>query len=278
MAKKNSFSSVLISLLVIFLCTIIFSGCATTYQKSRYWTLKYEEELKVMTEPSGCRIYVVGAQTKYKGESPVTVTLNGGDFRVTQYGCYNSNTGTTWYDNLSGSTDGGGWTIKAFCEGCKPAETRITFGKTNAFKQTIQKLKVSSKNTLPSIVVGYNSILLSPEPSHYSSSPNSGHRNSQFGGYDNNRQEELAEAKREYEQALAGYNNALRELDNAKNVNSLNNMSFDTLMSGSKLDRAVGLFNKGTSHLSVQDAERKVQIAREKLNRTKSKLDALNWK
>lgn len=89
---------------------------------------------------------------------------------------------------------------------------------------------------------------------------------------------DYAEAKRVYEAALAGYKKAMSEFDNAKNMRSLSNMSFGTLMGGSKLDRAVGLLNQGTTHLSLQDAERNVQIARERLERAKARLDAINWK
>lgn len=86
------------------------------------------------------------------------------------------------------------------------------------------------------------------------------------------------QAKREYEAALAAYKKALSDLDTAKNMRSLSNMSLGTMMSGSKLDRAVGLLNQGTTHLSLQQAERNVQVARDRLDRAKARLDSMNWR
>ncbi len=69
------------------------------------------------------------------------------------------------------------------------------------------------------------------------------------------------------------------ELDKAKNMRSLINFSFGTVMEkGSQLDRVAGLLGQGSTHLSLQDAERNVQIARERLERAKARLDVTNWK
>jgi len=86
------------------------------------------------------------------------------------------------------------------------------------------------------------------------------------------------QARQEYEDALSAYNIALKELDNAKNARALSNMSFGTLMSGSPGNKALGLLTQGMSHLSLQDTERNLQIARERLNRAQTRLDTMNWK
>jgi len=163
---------------------VLFSGCVSTRYKisseSRYWTCKYEEKLRVMTEPPGAKVYVEGSKTDYIGESPVETTLDAGEFRVTQTGTYRqqyqfnefwgTSTGfqkvgdTDWSDTLQASPTGGGWTVRAFLEGYKPAETRLEFGKTDAFWRAVKELKVAENGRLQTLVTGHNSILLTLEP------------------------------------------------------------------------------------------------------------------
>ena len=176
--------------LVVAFCalTALLTGCVstryTTGSESRCWDVEYVEKLKIMTEPSGAKIYVEGSQTNYVGESPVETTLNAGKFRVTQHGTYRQQYqydsfagtrygysrvgGTDWSGSLTASPTGGGWTIRAFMDGYEPAETRIVFGKTDAFWRAVKGLKVSGEGKLRNVVTGHNAILLTlkPLPSH----------------------------------------------------------------------------------------------------------------
>jgi hypothetical protein len=250
---------ILVNVLVIFLASALMSGCASS-PPPRTWSLTYNEKVMVRTEPSGARIYV---QDNYRGTSPVEVTLNGGELTVKQWGSSLP---------LDGSIGAGYWTIKAFLDGHEPASIKILCGETTAYRRAIMELRPSAKNTLPSVVVGHNAVVLHLPSSGYS-------RGSYQSGTSSGRSSAAYnEAKREYEVALSDYNEAVAELDEARNMRSLSNMSFGTLMGGSKLDRAVGLLNQGTTHLSLQEAERNVQIARERLERAKARLDAMNWK
>ena len=241
---------------MIFVSAIV-AGCATT--PTRTWSLQYEEKVVVRTEPSGARIYV---QDNYGGTSPVEVKLNGGDLTIVQRGSALP---------LNGRIGSGYWTIKAHMDGHEPASTIIRRGETTAYRNAILQLRPSADNRLPSKVVGHNAVLLYL-PKQGMAGGSYQHGPSQTGNAS------YVQAKREYDAALSAYNKALEELDSARNMRSLSNMSFGTLMGGSKLDRAVGLLNQGTSHLSLQDAERNVQIARERLERAKARLDAMNWK
>ena len=159
---------------------LFLAGCITTQYgtatERRNWELEYKEKVKVTTEPTGCRVYV---QDHYSGTSPLEVTLSGGELHVAETGTYRqeyqfdewdgSRSGhkrvgpTTWSGSLHCSSPGGGWTIRAFHDGYKSAETRIIDGKTNAWARAVRELEVDGRQ-LPSVVTGQNSILLVLEP------------------------------------------------------------------------------------------------------------------
>jgi hypothetical protein len=87
-----------------------------------------------------------------------------------------------------------------------------------------------------------------------------------------------AQAVNEYNQALADYQEAMRKYDNAKNVKAVSDTSFNVLMGGGTPQKLIGLMNKATTTSEIQDAERNLIVAKERLEKAKSKLEASNWK
>ncbi len=235
--------------LTMFFVSALISGCETTST----WSLQYNEEVTVRTEPSGARIYL---QDEYKGTSPVKFTLNGGNLKIVQRGTAQP---------LEGRIGSGYWTIKAHIDGYEPASTIIRSGETGAYRNAITKLRPSADNKLPTAVVGHNAILLYL--------PKEGMANSSYHGA---REASYEQAKREYNAALSAYNKALEELDGARNRRSFSNMSFGTAMGGSKLSRVLGIFNQGATHVSLQDAKRNAEIVGHRLESARARLDAMN--
>ncbi|MCX6841717.1 MAG: hypothetical protein NTX53_05495 [candidate division WOR-3 bacterium] len=88
--------------------------------------------------------------------------------------------------------------------------------------------------------------------------------------YDATRARAYEAAKAEYEQALASWEAAMRDCDNI----GLNSQAINNAATGSNW--AGFLDNLGS--LAKQDAARKVQVAKERLERAKAKLQALEWK
>jgi hypothetical protein len=84
-----------------------------------------------------------------------------------------------------------------------------------------------------------------------------------------------AQAKSQYESALAGYNRALKNLNKAKNMKGVT--GFLGFGDGSKKSVLSGLVLGAASHKGLQDAERELTIAWEKLERAKAKLRALEY-
>ncbi len=174
-------------LLLSSLLTLLLSGCIakrySTPAEYRHWQAEYSENLKVMTEPPGAKIYIEGSSTNYIGESPVETVLTGSEFTIQEQGTYRQIyyvdtfwggpayghqrlSETNWTGHLTTPNIGskGGWTVKAYKDGYKSTEMRIEYGQTDAFRKAIRELKVSSNGTLPTVVKGNDSILLTLEP------------------------------------------------------------------------------------------------------------------
>ena len=264
-------------LFVILLSFTIFYSCASTtpsYPVTRYWDLKYKEALKIMTEPSGCRIYVEGSRTDFVGLSPVTTTLND-DLRVVQSGYHNGTSGiTTWYDTFEGSANHGGWTIKAYCEGYRPSEMRINSSKTNAFKEAIQELSVSDDGRLPTTVIGHNSVLLALEPLHSSSSKGTERPTSTTGLTGSaQRSSDCAQKQRDYEVALAAYRSAIDRYNINENLSFLNDLNWaNEQYAPPGLHKGMSFLGMLSSRGMKQDAANDIDIARHNLSVAKARL------
>ncbi len=251
------------------------------------------------------------------GVSPVQTVLDGGALTAAEYGKYpkEQRMSEDWLgDRLEGPTRRAGeilWsgrltstetretslTIRAFKEGYRPAEQKWILGRADdpalqrAIEEYNEEHKLPSNGTFAGVVTAENSTLIvlerDPGPPKQAAIPEASYRPAYpvrdpcppSGSHGSSRSRgDYAAAKREYDVALSGYEKAMVELDNAKNMRSMSNLSLGTMMQGSKLDRVAGLLGQGSTHLSLQDAERNVQIARERLERAKARFDAANWK
>ena len=81
----------------------------------------------------------------------------------------------------------------------------------------------------------------------------------------------LSSARREYNQALAAYNNALQELQAAQLVAS----TPDAISREGGNWRAVGQLSEAAKQQNVADARRKLEIARRRLSRAEDRLNNL---
>lgn len=169
-------------ILVIGSLFLMQAGCTDVVLKQeRTWVLNYREVVKVSTEPSGARVYVQG---EYKGMSPIDITLDCGEFRVTQAGervaSYNTKLfssepdtfrkwkgETDWNGSLQGETGRGYLSIKAFLDGYSEGTATITCGESDGYRQAVSQLKISYTGELPTVVMGQSSLVIAlrPEPS-----------------------------------------------------------------------------------------------------------------
>lgn len=262
------------AILITPLLLVLFTGCATTYtvldppnepESSMIVTLD--------SVPSGVQVYELteqGTLGKKMGRTPLKYRIS-----FAQQDKRRDSDGKFFHDDWLVWADGDGRFVTWDTDDDNNANIYLNFGmvKDNSLVGVRRELKVAQLepgeswpgNTAHRIVLNRNNTQDFTPASNYdrSSQPN---------------RSQYQKAKRQYEDALKAYKKALTQLDNAKNMESLSDMSFGTMMRGSKLDRAVGLLNQGTTHLSLQEAKRKVRITKERLERAERRLEALDWK
>ena len=262
----------------------LFCGCDSTYYKyqtdslsNTLGTVTYQETCKVNTEPPGCRIY---CQEDYQGTSPLEIGLNGGDVEILKSGTYRTTfTYDYWTDQVISSTRsptrwgglefkpkrGGSWTVKAFKEGYEPTTYVINMG--DEIFRNKMTATVVDESDIPDEIVANRNILIVLSPvgarANYDNQ-----RSTDTGARRSRRSEESAAAKREYEEALAAYNQALKELNNAR-----------TLAAAPKKypHPALGALMAIAEPHSVAEAERKVEIARQRLERARARMNHSEW-
>lgn len=264
---------------------IFVSGCSSMVEdpvkmvsQERHWDIDYSEKLKVMTIPEGAQVYVEGTKTDYVGESPVEVELNS-QFGVSQTGSYPSQHrmksnwlwetvklgDTNWNGSLSlRYIPSGQWTIKAFKDGYKNAEVVVPANNQQTqseMRKAIKNMTVSPSGELPSGIIGENSILITLEPIGQSVSQPAQQQQPQ------QRQTNLS-AQAEYEQALAVYNTALEERDNARVAQALPR---------AYPNPALGILVDIGAQQMVTEKERSLEIARQRLERAKAKINHSEW-
>ncbi len=87
------------------------------------------------------------------------------------------------------------------------------------------------------------------------------------------------EARAEYKSALAAYNRAIQKRDNSRTVNSLMRMSAaNESAKGPGLMTGLSFLTSLVSDAEEQGAGRELEIAKERLNRAKARLDSFNWR
>ena len=90
-------------------------------------------------------------------------------------------------------------------------------------------------------------------------------------------EKENSDARREYEEALASYNQALKNLDNARTQQNILNLSNPESQKPGFMTGMGVLMKNIVSPAEVQSAERDVEIARQRLERAKARLDHSEW-
>lgn len=272
-------------------CSPFLSGCNQPISKTTSGienevlsSTNYEEKWTIVTEPPNCRVYV---QDNFIGVSPVEITCDGGKAELKRTGTYNSTyTGYLhWWDGLprDGQTvrtptnwtsvgwctaTGGLWNVKIFKEGYEQYTAEIYNGD-NVFNKTFQKI---GDNNIPERVVGYRRLLCVLRPISQVGQTKQVYRN-EYQNQDKQRRKNYEAAKAEYEQALAAYNEALKKLNDAKLQASATSASnaLSALHPGLKLLGSLG------AQQAVQDAEKELEIARQRLERAKAKMNHLEW-
>lgn len=242
---------------------IFLGGCATTTPPAptKTWNLQYKEKVTVSTEPSGARIYV---QDNYRGISPIEVTLNGGDLTVKQWGSSLP---------LHGSIGAGHWTIKAHLDGHEPDNALIQCGKTSAYKRAIIKLRPSSDDRLPSVVVGHNAVLLYLKPLGLSGGGYGSGSYSGSGASPGHSRAYCEQKRREYEAALSEYNRVLKKYNDAKAMGFITDLNWANRQSSQPgFDKGMAFLGMLSGKMTKNDAESAVEVARQRLNAAKEQL------
>jgi len=212
----------------------------------------------------------------YIGISPLTITLSDSDDingEILQIGkqtvTRNSCSGVkhkspiTWeetYNTNYTGRHGWGWTIKAYKEGYGKTEIHIV-AKDKYIEATTGK---PIDSLIGKKVTAHRTVLIELQNNSFANSSNNSYNNNS-----NNRSSNYsASAQREYEQALAAYNQALKELNNAR-----------TLAAAPKKypHPALGALMAIAEPHSVAEAERKVEIARQRLERARARINHSEW-
>jgi hypothetical protein len=278
----------------MFACLFLTSGCQDQFrpailQDYRSWNTTYSCKIQIQTEPPGAMIYI---NDMYKGESPLNETLNVPDTKITQNGEYpavqrysfdlghflnwlgyvdgwvskgSSRSGpTVWKGNLSGNF-AGGWRIKAYKDGYEPFEFFLTKQMLKQFDNAVNSLEIEPgdklQNYFSSSESEYCLFALKPDVTPSSPPPQ---QISYYQQSANDQTDILKEARQEYETALEAYNIALKEYDDTKILVNT---------PGYYPHPALGVLVEAGKPKLLADKERALEIARERLERAKAKLN-----
>lgn len=166
-------------LFALAIVSVFLMGCQGYLRKGvevRTWKPTYQEQLRINTEPAGCRIYV---QDEFAGTSPVEVTLDAGTFTVTQFGTYPARRAwsservafagdflregpTTWSGTLTpGMTETHDWRIVAVKDGYHSASRTHTVSvSSTGFRNAVANLRLTAGQKLATTFVGESALLL----------------------------------------------------------------------------------------------------------------------
>jgi len=286
--SSRSASLSLVVILVTMLLTAI--GCSSgpksgSYGTARTWKCGYPETWIINTEPSGARVYLGGASgDQYIGESPVTINVNGGPIVVFQGGIKRwSGVGAAqqeWEDWSGGvhvdQMNQGMYTLKAYKDGLGEAEVKVVYSPGNELLARSVELAGEPdaqgmfRKELPQMT---RHMLLRLTPTG-SAQLASGYLPPD--GRSTNQQQLVAEAQGEYEGALAEYNRAVEKYQAAKSKRSLAAMTApSSAASGQGWVRVAGALNTIGSQAEVNQTEGELEVARQKLERAKDRLNNL---
>lgn len=286
---KKQFFITILSVVI----AVTFSGCSTRVtisSEQRGWASHYQEEVKIDTIPPGATVYI---QDRRIGTAPITVLVDVSEFNMVQNGTYRSKALMTLDNKLSGWTPIGEsvrvsetvWSNNPYAESFNQKTYKI-IAYAEGFEPTEKKIVIDYSDPAFNRAIA----IASPDENGRMSTTFSGERNvliilgrivrrddaSTDSNQESNIGDSRKEARSEYDAALAGYNRALEELDAARNYKAF--FKFSSGTDTSRLGQIAGLLSKGVSHLSLQDAERNLQIARDRLERAQRRIDSMNWR
>jgi hypothetical protein len=250
----------------LFVFHILFIACGCTGTENRtvkeyreVKSLSYQENVSIMTEPPGCRIYI---NDKYIGISPVTTVLDGGTVSLREVGTFigliKPDYTYHWINNekdLADFRESGGyyfektgeygyrqskttWTntfetvppkqghllIKACKEGMDCATKQIDIGDSIFIDATAQL----NPQNCPSQISAERNLLLELRPTVVQVIPFQPQISTPGTSGTNNISAEYTAAKAEYESALQAYNVAKSKVDEAQMMNSVNRIPGST--------------------------------------------------
>jgi len=262
------------------------------YNMTRIASTQYREKCTINTEPPGCRIYCQG---NFVGVSPVTIPLNAGVFEL-----WSAAGGRKWFTE-GGASDHVTWEIKAFKDGYQPARHVIKAGDEigdpvfeNAFKGTKDGWLFGLTEP-PKEITGQRSVLLTlssdpplanptaSQPTRTAPSANDGTGSEgDLPGsmtvqssveWSRRRNPVDRAAKAEYEEALAAYKQALER----RNMASLGQNSANVLNGMPDVNPKFKVLNSLGQQFVADDADKEVEVARQRLERAKSRMDHSEW-
>jgi hypothetical protein len=252
---------------------LVLCGCSTMAVRQSNWTpTTYREEWTIRTVPAGCKIYVNDEYLgEYNGESALVTGVNGGAVLVSDFLGQN--------EKFAPKREGG-WTIKACKEGYESA-TRVVVCGDDVLARTFENEKANIKcgwwanpwAFAPPVISGKRSILLELKPLSLAQNSNAtslANTNGQgvVGGH------VVDEAARtEYEQAMAGYKQAM-EQRNFSRLGANAAVVSNTLPGGNPKFNAV---NGLAQQYFVDNSDKDVEIARQRLERAKAKVNHSEW-
>ena len=252
---------------------MVFCGCSTMAVRQKDWTpTTYREEWTIRTIPAGCKIYINDEYNgEYNGAAPLVTTVNGGAVKVSSF-----------FDQNEKFTPKrpGSWTVKACKEGYETA-TRVVQCGDDVLQRTFENEKPNIKRWwganpwafAPPVITGRRSILLELHPisiaqNSIASSPG----NTIEQGFSAGRITDDA-ARAEYEQALAAYNEALGRR-NFSHLGANAAVVSDSLPGTNPKWNAV---NGLAQQFAVDNADREVEVARQRLERAKARINHTEW-
>ena len=274
--KGNTVTNPRRSLLVRCLGLLMFAvgslalyGCESfPVRQANHTPTIYKEEWTVRTEPAGCKIYINDEYNgEYNGDSPLVTSVTGGEVLVSDF--LGQNESFT-------PKHKGGWTIKACKEGYESA-TRVVVCGDDVLARTFENEKVNTKwywwpnpwSFAPPVITGKRSILLELRPPSLAQNSNvTSFANTNGQGAVGGRTVDEA-ARIEYEQAMAGYKQTL-EQRNFSRLGANAAVVSNTLPGGNPKFNAV---NGLAQQFAVDNSDKDVEIARQRLERAKARIN-----
>lgn len=260
---------------------LFLGGCSTaptsgSSYTERYWTSDYAEIWVINTEPTGARVYLSGSTGDILlGTAPIQTRVGPNKITVRQGGTEQWEIAgggrrdwTEWAKQLR-FDDGGFYTIRAFGDGNSSSEVVVRYsGNDPLLRSSIDEAGLPDDKGL------FTRSL--PERTRHLLIRLSGStvENPNERGTSARDDAVLAEARREYDEALAAYQKAEEK---AQQVGALTGLSDQGYAMGN-VNPALALLGRMSNSGMRAEALRDLEAARDRLERAKARLNALNYR